>query len=64
MRQKPKAEAQVLTDKEHVNVVFIGHVGKQDEVPAENTFKTKLGLIRERGERKLILILAQSDLIT
>jgi len=26
VRQKPKAEAQVLTDKEHVNVVFIGHV--------------------------------------
>ena len=51
MRQKPKAEAQVLTDKEHVNVVFIGHVGKQDEVPAENTFKTKLGLIRERRKK-------------
>ena len=25
---KPKAEEALMTEKEHVNVVFIGHVGK------------------------------------
>ena len=29
MKQKPKIIEAVTTDKEHVNVVFIGHVGKK-----------------------------------
>ena len=28
MKQKPKTEEATMTEKEHVNVVFIGHVGK------------------------------------
>ena len=28
VKQKPKTVESVTTDKEHVNVVFIGHVGK------------------------------------
>jgi hypothetical protein len=27
MKQKPKVEEATMTEKEHVNVVFIGHVG-------------------------------------
>ena len=30
IKQKPKVMEAVTTDKEHVNVVFIGHVGEED----------------------------------
>ena len=28
VKQKPKVVESITTDKEHVNIVFIGHVGK------------------------------------